>query len=64
MTPARTPGVPQVTVTPSPSKGCVATASDDRGNSITIWGPTEDDARMRVEALWAWNPDLRRNHAT
>lgn len=58
------PGDPQVTVTPSRRIGCVATASDDRGNTVSAWGPTEDDARTRVQALWCWNPDLRRNHAT
>lgn len=60
---AGTPGDPQVTVTPSAHRGYVATASDVT-HYMTSWGPTENDARTRVQALWHWNPDLRRNHAS
>lgn len=47
-----TPGEPQVTVAPAPRLGWLATAADSRGNHVTLWGPTEEDARMRVLAIW------------
>lgn len=35
--------------------GCVVVAHDDRGGSVEIWGPTEEDARQRAEFLLLFN---------
>lgn len=44
---------PTISVKPAwGGHGFVATASDDDCNILTCWGPSADDARMRVEALW------------
>lgn len=47
-----TPGEPQVTVAPAARMGWIATAEDGSGNRISLWGQTEQDARMRVLAIW------------
>jgi hypothetical protein len=43
---------PAITCTPSPISGWIGTISDEHGTRISLWAPTEQDCRYRLEALY------------